>query len=410
MAGRKLDIAIIGGGTSGLAAAIFFKRDGHNVTLFERFDTPQPLGAGILLQPTGLAVLAQLGLDDTVVSYGAKIETLYGTTAQGRLILDIHYSRIAPHIFGLGVHRGALFKVLFEEAQRLGIAVQTSSEITTTELHKDKRLIAGSAYDLVIDASGAKSKLRRFGNIRYDIAYPYGAVWGVCEDAGQGFGRNLLQQRYDRAKVMIGILAIGKRPQDMKEAVTFFWSLPVNAYAAWREQGLGPWKERVLNYWPDVAPFLEQFKTVDDLTFAQYNYTLMKEFHTDRMAFIGDAAHATSPQLGQGANLGLIDAMLLAQAVRDHEEIDAALSAYTKSRASHVCFYQTASRWLTPFFQSDSLAAALLRDYTFGLMCKVPYVQKQMLQTLGGVKTGLFSTLNPGAWHARYDTRSSQPR
>jgi hypothetical protein len=46
---------------------------------------------------------------------------------------------------------------------------------------------------------------------------------------------------------------------------------------------------------------------------------------------------------------------------------------------------------------------------TFGLMCKTPYVKTQMLRTLGGVKTGLFTHLNPGIWHDRYDVRKSQP-
>jgi 2-polyprenyl-6-methoxyphenol hydroxylase-like FAD-dependent oxidoreductase len=52
---KRLRIVIAGAGTTGLAAAAFLTRAGHEVRLFERFSQPRPLGAGILLQPTGLA-------------------------------------------------------------------------------------------------------------------------------------------------------------------------------------------------------------------------------------------------------------------------------------------------------------------------------------------------------------------
>jgi len=55
-------VAIAGGGPGGLVAALFLHRAGHVVTLYERFDRPQPVGSGLMIQPTGLAVLDQLGL------------------------------------------------------------------------------------------------------------------------------------------------------------------------------------------------------------------------------------------------------------------------------------------------------------------------------------------------------------
>ncbi|TIS71130.1 MAG: FAD-dependent oxidoreductase, partial [Mesorhizobium sp.] len=52
--GISLDIAIAGAGPAGLAAALYLKRAGHRVTIFERFDEPKPVGSGLILQPTGL--------------------------------------------------------------------------------------------------------------------------------------------------------------------------------------------------------------------------------------------------------------------------------------------------------------------------------------------------------------------
>lgn len=67
-------IAIAGCGPAGLATALLLHRDGHHVTLFERFDAPRPVRSGLMIQPTGLAVLRQLGLADALVFELSKVE------------------------------------------------------------------------------------------------------------------------------------------------------------------------------------------------------------------------------------------------------------------------------------------------------------------------------------------------
>ena len=82
-------IAVIGSGTRGLAATTILSRDGRDVSVFERFDEPRPLGAGILLQPTSLACPACLGLDDETISPGSPVLILYGEDVNGSTIFDI---------------------------------------------------------------------------------------------------------------------------------------------------------------------------------------------------------------------------------------------------------------------------------------------------------------------------------
>lgn len=409
MVSRKLRIAIVGCGTAGLAAAAYLKEEGHDPEIFEKFNEPRPIGSGLLLQPTGLACLATLGLDECAIASGAVINNLYGATTDHKVIFDIKYSDLRPHCFGLGIHRGTLFQILYEKVTSLDVPIHTSRKITGTKMRSGMREIFDDQgtrlgpFDLVVDASGMRSPLRKEGAERYSKRYPYGAVWGVVDDPNQTFGGDCLQQRYRDANIMIGMLAIGKEPDNPDDKCAFFWSLPANGYDDWRDRGMSPWKQEVISYWPEMEPFVDQFESADDLTFATYCDVIMHQWYGDRIVFIGDAAHNTSPQLGQGANLALADAYILTKMLNDHRDVNLALYNYARLRKSHIRFYQTASRYLTPFFQSDSKFLARVRNLSFGILCKTPLIKMEMLRTLAGLKTGLLCHMNPGEWNSKYD-------
>ena len=400
-----LTIAILGAGTAGLAAAAFLARDGHRVTIHERFAEPHPIGAGLMLQPTGLAVLAMLGLDTQAIDASSVIHHLDGRAAgTGRMIFDNRYAGLAPHLFGLGIHRGTLFSLLYQAMLQAGLTVRTGLCATGVEYDCDGKpsLIdttgaAHGPFDLVVDASGARSALRPPHRAR---PYPYGALWAILDDEQQRFHPHALTQRYHAARHMMGVLPVGA------QRVAFFWSLPAASYSAVVERGIGAWREQAVALWPETEELVHQVKDFADLTFATYSHVTLRQPYGKRLAFVGDAAHTASPQLGQGANLALIDAFTLAGSLRKHDDVADALSGYAASRRNHIRFYQTASRWLTPFFQSDSRIMPLVRDAAFGTLCHMPYVRTEMLRTLSGVKTGLFSHLDPGAWDAAYALRS----
>ena len=121
----------------------------------------------------------------------------------------------------------------------------------------------------------------------------------------------------------------------------------------------------------------------------------MRRPHCGRVVFLGDAAHAMSPQLGQGANMALLDAQALASALQRATTIDDALAGYARERRAHVPIYQFISRWLTPLFQSDHDNVARLRDALFGPLGRAPILRGEMLKVLAGVKCGLFGRLRP---------------
>ena len=90
MARRQVDI--VGYGTGGQAAALALARAGHQIQVFERVPDPGPVGAGFLLQPTGLQALWRLGLLEAACALGAPVARLHGETAEGRAVMDMRYA------------------------------------------------------------------------------------------------------------------------------------------------------------------------------------------------------------------------------------------------------------------------------------------------------------------------------
>ncbi len=409
-----LTIAVLGAGVGGLAAACFLAETGHRVTLIEAFATPRPLGSGLLLQPSGLSVLACLGLDQSVRAAGAQVSKLYGRAVGGTIaVLDVRYASLAPGLFGLGITRTALFTALYQAAQARPIQIITDAPVTgATMLASDGpggwvETAAGrfGPFDLIVDASGVHSPLRAaLATVQRDRPYPFGALWGLVDLAGSGFAPDVLDQRYQAARHMIGVLPVGGG------RAALFWSEPTASLAAWPQYDLAAWRDQVCRLWPETAPLVAQITDPQQLAPARYRDIVLTRPMAGRLLLIGDAAHCTSPQLGQGANLALLDALTLALCLIDGRPLPHALQQYQRARQGQQRFYQWSSRWLTPFFQSDAKLLPWLRYPFCALPCWFPLTQWIGAQVLAGVKTGFFTRFDPGAWAPAYGLRARPPR
>ena len=383
---QKLKISITGAGFAGLAAAILLARAGHRVRVFERFETPQALGAGILIQPTGLTALRVLGIEKEILAKGARIDQLYGVNHKNRAAVDLTYADWRRDAFGVGLHRGVLFESLWKAAMNAGVDIVTGHEVASLNaLRRDA--------DLCIIADGAHSILRsQTGMPGSARDYPWGALWAVVPDPNQRFtATHTLWQWYRRAHQMLGIMPTGQRPGDGVPVVSLFWSLPAIELDRWRMAGLGAWKSQVRALTPNVEDVLDAIGHPDELTWAHYADVQLSSYHAANTVVIGDAAHATSPQLGQGTNMALLDAVTLAQCVGTHNDVHTALAAYTRQRKRHLAYYGAASRMLTPMFQSHLRVLPWLRDVFMAPMSELPIVKQANLQTLTGVRGGWFS-------------------
>jgi 2-polyprenyl-6-methoxyphenol hydroxylase-like FAD-dependent oxidoreductase len=186
---------------------------------------------------------------------------------------------------------------------------------------------------------------------------------------------------------MAGVLPIGKPHDKSPPQAAFFWSLKRADLAQWRTRGLEQWKSAVIDLWPDTRSLLESIEYPDQLTFAQYDHYTARQPYSTRLVHIGDAAHATSPQLGQGANMALLDALALARSLETHAKLADALPAYARMRHWHVRLFQWASAIFTPFYQSDSRALPWARDWIAAPLSRLPIGDAVLARLVSGMTT-----------------------
>lgn len=378
-----LQIAVIGAGMGGLAAASLLARQGHRVQLFERFEKARPLGSGLVIQPVGLAVLQALGVAEAARALGAPLQRMLGHAGKAR-VLDVSYRKGAP---GLAMHRAALFDVLWQAKEASGgVSVTTGAEVLAAPFDGDRRLIALAdgrsfgPFDLVVDASGIHSALSPL----QARPLPYGAVWGhVPWPEASPLPRDQLSQRYDGARRMAGVLPIGCLPGDPTPRAAVFWSLPEAALRLWPQADIGQWRNEVAALWPELAPFLGGITAPDQMTVARYAHGTLRRPFAPGLVFIGDAAHRASPQLGQGANMALLDAMALAVALQT-TPLAEALPLYARMRRWHVRTYQAMSVAFTPMYQSSSRILPRLRDHLLAPASRVPPLPRLLTALVSG--------------------------
>jgi 2-polyprenyl-6-methoxyphenol hydroxylase-like FAD-dependent oxidoreductase len=388
-----LEIAVVGCGVAGQSAATFLAEGGHRVTVFERFAEPHPLGAGLLLQPTGLAVLDELGLRDRAVDAGARITRLEAKTGSGRPVLDLAYDHLHPRAHGLGIRRGVLFDLLHARLKRSPANLVTGTEIVDVVREHghavviDRTLARHGPFDLAVIADGAHSAIRRRLMPRSDQKiYPWGCIWTTVKDsAGLDIGR--LRQRVDGTRVMMGLLPVGNGD------LTLYWSMPAIDLASEIQLDLMSLKSTASALWPEASGIVADALAAADFARATYRNVALPRWNDGPILFIGDAAHGTSPQLGQGANLGLVDAWTLARAVGDDGTVAGAIAQFVERRTATVRFYRQASHLLTPFFQSRLTPLGWLRDAFMIHGCRLPGLRSIAATTLAGTRSGWLSSV-----------------
>lgn len=389
---NKLNIAVIGCGPGGLASALFLKRQGHDITIFEQFSVPLPVGSGLLIQPSGQSVLEKLRLLESIKALASPVRQLHGISVeQNRRALDMQYSYTGEDIPALGIHRASLFSVLLEAVQMAEVPIVVNSKLAAIQESENlitpifENGVAAPPFDLLIDASGARSPLAG-GTVK---RLAYGAFWATVDmPKAHDIMPAALDQRYYRASQMAGIMPVGLNPATGNPGAAIFWSeKPENADKV-LASGIDQFRKNYCDLWLEAEPFVAQLKSIEELNLAVYDHRTGLPSPSHHLFHVGDSWHCTSPQLGQGANMALIDAAALAKAVEQSSSLEEAGKKYRKARMTHISLYQTLSVIFTPLYQSDGAFRPWIRDIAIHYFARLPIIRNFIAKTVSG-KLGL---------------------
>jgi salicylate hydroxylase len=341
---KNLNVAIIGAGYAGAAAAKALSNLGANVNVYEQAVEIGEVGAGIGLRPSSMARFAEWGIYDAISAVTSPSEYFEILSADDHPIMKDEWPAHEKHTKTHLVHRGdfidALLGVLPEGMLHLGhtlekiedkgdSAVVTFTNGTTVEA------------DLVIGADGIKSVVRKqlFSDQQpvFSGEHAYRAVISIDDAEGMIVDDNL--RMYVGHGTKVYLLPLRHRGQ-----VSFDVTC-LDPDATWSPEKkketllstLKGFDERIVRIAENIDMDVVNLRAV-------YDIDPVDVWHSDAVALIGDAAHSMLHHQGQGANSAILDAGLLADSLRDADSVKEALAAYQAARKPITDELQAISR------------------------------------------------------------------
>jgi 2-polyprenyl-6-methoxyphenol hydroxylase-like FAD-dependent oxidoreductase len=327
-------ILIIGGGFSGMAAAIQLRRQGHAVELVEIDPGWRSYGAGISLGGATLRAFRTLGILDAFLAQGNASDGVRLCLPHGPQVAELPTPRLAgPDVPGGGaIMRPVLARILAEATRAAGTEVRLGcsfSRITQDAEGVEVDFTDGrrGRYDLVVGADGLYSQVR-------ETVFPQAPR---PRYSGQAVWRAVLPRppEITTATMWMGPrIKPGVNPVSATEMYLFVTEpRPDNSFVDPAE-----FPQRLRDLLADFpAPVLQairaQIGADAQIVFRPLEGLLMpRPWHQGRVVLIGDTVHATTPHLASGACIGIEDALVLAEELGRGGDLPAALAAFEARR------------------------------------------------------------------------------
>ncbi len=339
-----LRVLIHGGGIGGLTLAVALGRRGHQVDVAELRGELDALGVGIIQPSNALHVMAEIGVLDECLAAGFEWEVLTICDPAGATLARIPQPRMADAPSNNGIPRPALAKVLGRAAAEAGARIHFST--TISELKDDGEGVevtlsdGGSGrWDLVVGFDGIGSPLRtRLYGDRYEPQYTGFANWRVTVPRDPEVRGVVMSAGNQNAKALLTPIT-----EELMYLGTVF--AEAEDFRPDPEHAHEQLAERLAAFSGPVAGALTQVTDPAAVVYSRISQVTVEEpWHVGRVVLAGDAAHASTPHLAQGAAMAVEDALVLAQSLDEHEEVPAALAAWEARRRPRAMWVQQMSR------------------------------------------------------------------
>ena len=335
-------ILIIGGGIGGLTAAIALGRDRHRLTIIEKDPDWAVYGVGIIQQSNVVRAMSELGIIDDYLAAGFGFDHVEVYVPSGARVATIPSPRLVDGLpANVGIGRRALHQVLGDRAKAAGAELRLG--VTAERLDDDGAGVSvefsdGSSgrFDIVIGADGLYSQTRQQVLPRSPRPQFTGqAVWRY------NFPRTpdvSCLQAYD------GPIGIGVVPLS-SDLMYMYVTTPEPGNPRYSVPGLAAaMKSKLGDVAPRIAELADQINDDSAVVYKPLDWLFLDgPWHQGRIVLLGDAVHATTPHLGQGAGMAIEDAIVLAQEIGLSASPEAAFGAYRERRFARCKYIVDAS-------------------------------------------------------------------
>lgn len=363
-------VAVAGGGIGGLAAAVALAGRGLRVTVLERSGRLGAVGSGLVLYPNGMRAVDALGhgLGERVRAAGHTVGP-----SEERVIMDDRGTVLAREPIGtpgggtdacqVSLLRTALQRELAAAAGAAGAQVRLGTEVRgyATEESGVRVALAGGGTlhcDALVAADGIRSAVRR--QLHGDgppLYRGYTSVRGRSPHGALGQRSHVVNGQ----GIQLFIAPVG--------GGELYWAAKITAEpGTWPAKGpkeaLGALLRRVGDWHEPVARLIREADPEDIAVTDIHDRDPVDRWTDGRVALLGDAAHPMVPALGQGANLAIEDAVVLAEALAGYRDVPDALARYQARRAERAAMVVLRSRAQGALDQGDGEDGAAHRDRT----------------------------------------------
>ncbi|MFY7837716.1 MAG: FAD-dependent oxidoreductase [Novosphingobium sp.] len=334
---KNLNILVVGAGIGGLSAAIALGRDGHAVTVIERDPNWSVYGVGIIQQSNVIRAMDQLGVLDSFLDAACGFDAVEIFLPDGTKVARVPSPRLVEgKPANVGIGRRALQKVLGDSAKALGAEVRLG--VTAEKIDDDGAKVqvtfsdgSTGSYDLVIGADGVYSQTRAM--ILPDAEKPEftgQAVWRYNFPRAEGL---------DALQVYNGPTGVGLVPMSA-DVMYMYVTTPEPDKPWYPKDGIAAaMRGKLAKCSPQIRELGEQITDDDGVVYRPLEGMLVRgDWSLGRVGLLGDAVHATTPHLGQGAGMAIEDAIVLAEELGRADDVESALKAY-RDRRFERCRY-----------------------------------------------------------------------
>lgn len=368
MVDRMPQAVVIGAGIGGLCTAIALRQAGVSVTVYERAEKAEPVGAGLSLWPNALKALRKLGVAEAVLGAGARLEhselrTMGGDRLSVTDVGELEKRYGAP---GVAIHRATLHAILLDALPPATVCWGKACAGFTEEGERVTVHLADGARDtadLVVAADGIHSTIRNqiLPNLR--LRYSGYTAWRGVVEAHDPVALGELSESWGLGR-RFGIVPI--------DAVHIYWFATHNQPEG---QSLLPVERKELllrlfrNWHAPVERLIEDTPAEGILQNDIIDVRPFRPWHVGRVVLLGDAAHPTTPNMGQGACMAMESSVVLARALAEESSIEAALRRYEGERMPRTAWITNQSWMLGRVAQLGNPLVCGLRD---GILRRVP--------------------------------------